>query len=165
MGERWLPVVGYESAYQVSDQGNVRSVTRVTTNGRRRRGVDLKPIPLPPRGYLLVNLWWANRKRMLLIHRLVLTAFVGPQPIGMEALHGDGDTANNRLSNLRWGTHSENQHDQVAHGKHSNAAKNRCPAGHPYDEANTYVYPGRRAHRGCRACRSRHVREYRKKVS
>lgn len=165
MAENWLPVVGYEDAYEVSDLGRVRSIPRMTSNGRWRRGVTLKPIPLPPRGYLLVNLWWANQKRMCLIHRLVLTAFVGPQPVGMEALHGDGDPANNSITNLRWGTHSENQHDQVAHGTHANASKDRCPSGHPYDEANTYVYPGRRAHRGCLVCIRRHAREYRKKAS
>src|SRR5579885_1363956 len=47
---------------------------------------------------------------------------------------------NNRLTNLSWGTHSENQFDQVAHGTHHHAAKDRCPAGHAYDAANTYIF-------------------------
>jgi len=41
----------------------------------------------------------------------VLEAFVGPAPEGHEGLHGDGDPANNRLDNLRWGTRSENNID------------------------------------------------------
>jgi len=109
-----------------------------------------------PSGYLIVNLWWANQPRIWLIHRLVLIAFVGLQPDGMEALHRDGDPGNNTLSNLRWGTHSENQLDQVAHGTHANAAKDRCREGHLFDDANTYTYPGRNK-RGCRACRRRWV--------
>lgn len=163
MTESWRPVAGYEGAYEVSDLGRVRSLNRLTSHGHNRRGVTLKPFPMQ-RGYMVVNLWWANQPRMWLVHRLVLAAFVGPQPVGMEALHGDGDPANNRLTNLRWGTHSENQYDQVAHGTHPNASKDECRAGHPFDEANTYRYPGR-TKRACRERRSRYVRESRKKAA
>jgi len=155
MTETWRPVADYEGAYEVSDLGRVRSIARITSHGHRRRGVTLKPVPMPS-GYLIVNLWWANQPRIWLIHRLVLIAFVGLQPDGMEALHRDGDPGNNTLSNLRWGTHSENQLDQVAHGTHANAAKDRCREGHLFDDANTYTYPGRNK-RGCRACRRRWV--------
>jgi hypothetical protein len=161
--ETWLPVADYEGIYQVSDLGRVRSLHRLTSNGRRRPGVTLKPIPMP-RGYLFVNLWRANQKREVLVQRLVLTAFVGPQPVGMEALHRDNNPGNNSLTNLHWGTHSENQYDQVAHGTHRNASKDQCPAGHPYDAANTYTYPGR-TKRGCRTCRRDYAREYRRKAA
>lgn len=50
------------------------------------------------------------------IHRLVLEAFVGPCPPGMECLHGDRDTSNNFLWNLRWGTKQANSADTVIHG-------------------------------------------------
>lgn len=39
-----------------------------------------------------------------------------------------------------------------------NAAKTECVNGHPFDEANTYWYSGRRS---CRTCRSLRTREYR----
>jgi hypothetical protein len=158
--ERWVDVPGYVGIYEVSDLGRVRSLNRLISNGHRRQGKILKPIPHGG-GYELVNLWRDNRSRMHLIHRLVLTAFEGPAPVGTEALHADGDPANNRLSNLSWGTHAQNQADQVAHGTHVNASKDRCPQGHPYDDANTYHYPGR-AHRGCRTCRRQHARNARK---
>jgi len=48
---------------------------------------------------------------MQLVHRLVLEAFVGPCPDGMEACHLDSDKTNNRVSNLRWDTHLENMRD------------------------------------------------------
>lgn len=156
--ERWRAVPGYEGSYEVSDLGRVRSVDRITTHGHRRRGVVLKPIP-HERGYPMVNLWRGNVQRMQLVHRLVLLAFVGPAPSGHETLHGDGDTTNAALSNLSWGTHSENEFDQVDHGTHRNASKTHCPSGHPYDDANTYIYPGK-AHRGCRTCRRDYAREY-----
>ena len=51
------------------------------------------------------------------LHRLVLEAFVGPCPPGMEACHvPDGDRSNNRLENLSWSTHVVNVSDKVAHG-------------------------------------------------
>lgn len=152
--ERWLPVVGYEGRYEVSDLGRVRSLSRVRSHGRKWRGRVLQPWAMP-RGYLVVNLWFDNKQQPSLVHRLVLSAFIGPAPEGTEGRHGDGNPANNNLTNLSWGTHSENQLDQVAHGTHVNASKEACPAGHPYTEANTYVYPGR-PHRGCRTCRRAH---------
>ena len=43
------------------------------------------------------------------IHRLVAEAFHGPPPFeGAVAMHLDENAANNRASNLRWGTQKEN---------------------------------------------------------
>lgn len=50
------------------------------------------------------------------IHRLVLLAFAGPCPPGKECCHGDGDTTNNRATNLRWDTPVENAADRSRHG-------------------------------------------------
>lgn len=74
--------------------------------------VDLKP-SLNASGYHRVNLGRGNGR---LIHRLVLEAFVGPCPPGMECRHLDGNRTNNSLGNLAWGTRKENMADQVAHG-------------------------------------------------
>jgi hypothetical protein len=57
-----------------------------------------------------------GKLRILYVHRLVLEAFVGPCPQGMECLHDDGNTSNNRLSNLCWGTRIENAKDRDRHG-------------------------------------------------
>jgi hypothetical protein len=50
------------------------------------------------------------------VHELMLITFVGPRPAGMECRHLDGNPANNALSNLAWGTRSENSFDRFAHG-------------------------------------------------
>jgi hypothetical protein len=50
-------------------------------------------------------------------NHLVLEAFLGPRPEGMECRHLDGDRANCRLDNLRWGTHSENERDKRRHAQ------------------------------------------------
>lgn len=57
-----------------------------------------------------------GRRLTRYVHRLVLEAFIGPCPDGQQALHGDRDTANNRLTNLRWGTPAENAADKYRHG-------------------------------------------------
>ena len=48
--------------------------------------------------------------------RFVLESFIGPQPIGCEACHRDGNCLNDSASNLRWDTHSANLLDRREHG-------------------------------------------------
>ena len=50
------------------------------------------------------------------VHRLILFAFVGPCPPGMECCHEDGNRLNNKPSNLRWDTHAANCKDRSKHG-------------------------------------------------
>src|SRR3970282_914182 len=103
MTERWLPVVGYEGSYEVSDLGRVRSLDRILPCGRRKKGIVLRPSPGANGGHLGLHLC-AYSKRNARVHRLVLAAFVGPCPIGMEGCHDDGAPTNTRLRNLRWDT-------------------------------------------------------------
>lgn len=63
-----------------------------------------------------MDLWPDGRPHTRTVHVLVLTAFVGPVPAGMEGCHIDGNRANNRRDNLKWGTHRENVADQIRHG-------------------------------------------------
>ena len=68
-------------------------------------------------GYKYVNLVKPNGDiEHIGVHRLVLLAFCGPSPTGMEARHLDGSRTNNRLANLCWGTRLENAHDRYRHG-------------------------------------------------
>ena len=46
-----------------------------------------------------------------LVHRLVLETFVGPCPEGMECDHRNHNTADNRIENLAWITHSDNMYN------------------------------------------------------
>lgn len=82
----------------------------------------------------------------------------------MSTEHWDDDLSNNFIANLRWGTRAENMLDRSRNGR-GNAGLEHCPAGHPYDAENTYVYPGERKHRGCRACGRRHSAEKRRRAS
>ncbi len=49
------------------------------------------------------------------VHRLVLEAFVGRCPRGMECCHKDGNRTNNQIANLRWDTRSANHIDMHEH--------------------------------------------------
>ncbi len=152
--ERWRPVVGYEGLYEVSNLGQVRSLDYVDVRGRLWRGGSRKSRPNVRSGHPQIPLRRHGEKGMAYVHRLVLEAFVGPAPEGMEACHNDGNPTNNALSNLRWASRAENNLDRVRHGTHNNTRKTHCPQGHPYDEANTYVNParGKNGFRMCRAC-------------
>lgn len=139
MSEQWLPVPG-SPGYEVSDQGRVRGPSGILHQGRMKVG------------YLRVSL--GSRSARKPVHTLVLTAFVGPRPTGMEACHNNGDHTDNRLVNLRWDTRRENQRDRVRHGTHHNSSKTQCPQGHEYSEGNTRVATRAdgRTYRACRAC-------------
>ena len=90
---------------------------------------------------------WPQRR----IHLLVMLAFVGPRPEGLETRHFDGNHLNNSLENLRYGTSSENSMDEVRHGTHRNARKAECLHGHPFNIKNTYIRPS--GGRDCLTCR------------
>lgn len=158
--ETWRAVEGYEGIYEVSDLGNVRSLDRLIeySDGRVRNqpGVVLKQATNSTSKYKSVTLWKDNQDVHVLVHRLVLTTFVGPCPEGMECCHNNGVHGDNRLQNLRWDTHSENQKDLVRSGKHVHARKTHCPAGHSYDETNTALNRGARQ---CRECKRAYGRK------
>lgn len=98
----------------------------VTSDGRVFCHHNTRRRPCPPReikgtitrkGYVRVMLQSAPGEHgMKLVHDLVLTAFVGPRPDGMEACHWDGDKRNNRVENLRWDTSKNNAADNIRLG-------------------------------------------------
>jgi len=98
--------------YYVTKNGRIRSKPR---NSRKGKWMKLKTTP---DGHLQIILRNKDRKFTRLVHRLVLETYVGQCPEGMECRHLDGNPQNNKLTNLCWGTHSENQHDSVQHGTH-----------------------------------------------
>jgi hypothetical protein len=67
-------------------------------------------------GYWSVTLSAGPVHKRYNIHRLVLEAFVGHRPDGMECRHLDGHASNSKLSNICWGTPSENAKDKIRHG-------------------------------------------------
>ena len=105
--EQWKPVVGYEGIYEVSDHGNVRSL-----KSQKLKKITIDKTTNRP----FLNLWKNNKQNVVRLHKLVLEAFVGKCPEGMECCHNDGDAFNNHVSNLRWDTHKSNIQDRIKHG-------------------------------------------------
>ena len=77
--------------------------------------------PCTNNGRKQLCLWKNGKHYNRLVHRLVLETFVGSCPKGMEACHNDGNPANNHLSNLRWGTKSDNTIDSIKQGMFANS--------------------------------------------
>ena len=116
----WAPVLVYEGFYEVSDEGEVRSLTRQLSYGRHGhtiyRGRTLKPCFFGK--YLGVGLSLRGVVRKAYVHETVLRAFVGPRPVTEsrgEIRHLDGQKTNNCLSNLAYGTIQENVADRMKH--------------------------------------------------
>jgi protein gp37 len=104
------PVPGYPD-YSVTTHGEVLGKRADTRGGLAQDvgGQGHRRVPLyregSPRG--------GERE---LVHRLVLTAFVRSPHAGEQACHRNGDPSDNRLSNLYWGTQSDNWKDRIRHG-------------------------------------------------
>lgn len=116
MKEEWRPVVGFEGLYEVSDQGRVKSLSKLTGRGYLRPEMILK-LSKMPKGYLAAQLRKDSKNYKIRVHTLVLTSFVGPRPADQECRHLDGDPTNNRLDNLVWGTRAENMDDRNYHNQ------------------------------------------------
>jgi len=101
--ERWLPVVGYEGLYEVSDWGRVRSIGK-----RRGKEGRILSAPLDSVGYPHIQLSKEGKAKSFRVHRLVAEAFLGKCPITKEVDHMDGCRTNNTLVNLRYVTRSRN---------------------------------------------------------
>jgi hypothetical protein len=105
--------------YAVTSAGIVLSCK----NARWGYRAEWRPLKAWPDsfGYLRVGVGWANGRQVFArVHTLVLEAFVGPCPEGMLACHDPDHTpTNNNVSNLRWGTQSENMEDAKKHGRHA----------------------------------------------
>ena len=154
--EQWRPVRGYEGIYEVSSHGRVRSVDRVVTRSdgqvRRFKGKVRSTPLLQQTGYPFVNLCIQGKCQVRTVHSLVAEAFIGPRPEGAEVCHNDGNPANNRVDNLRYGTSSDNALDKVRHGTHHNTAKTHCPLGHELFVENIPPSHAKLGHRKCLAC-------------
>lgn len=110
--------------YEVSDEGEVRSLERVVEVRGHHFGHTEMRLPggilaggINRHGYRNVGLSNRNGVRKTFnVHRLVCEAFHGPRPTGMEVCHGPNGKLDNRASQLRWGTRKENMADKLRDG-------------------------------------------------
>jgi len=93
---KWQNIPGYEGLYQVSSNGDIKSLCR-------RPGVmgHIRKTFLDSEGYPQILLTKNGISRKYRVHNLVLLTFRGPRPVGCQCLHNDGDRRNVGLDNLR----------------------------------------------------------------
>ena len=122
--ELWRDIPGYEGSYQASSLGRIRSLPRLVPVHDRVHGISYsRPCPgvilrqavCDRAGHVSVHL--GRYCRGIPVHQLVMLAFHGFPPAGMEAMHLNGNPRDNRPENLRYGTHSENMTDMYRNGK------------------------------------------------
>lgn len=78
-----------------------------------------------PRGYLIVAVSSEGKpRRTRYLHGLILEAFIGPRPAGMQCRHLNGIAGDCRLENLCWGTPKENGADKLRHQTHAIGERN-----------------------------------------
>jgi hypothetical protein len=97
-GEVWLPVVGYEQYYLISDHGRLFSL------------IQNRPLKTTAnvRGYIGTSLNIIKTRKSAMVHRLVAIAFIPNPDNKKEVNHIDGNKLNNHISNLEWVTPKEN---------------------------------------------------------
>lgn len=113
--KRWKKVIGYDD-YLVSDEGEVISTVRYVYSKKKKGVVPFYRIRKLAQhknrgGYLCVGIGakHSGGEKTVKVHRLVAKAFI-PNPAGLpEVNHIDGNKTNNRVENLEWVTHSENE--------------------------------------------------------
>ena len=118
--EVWKDILGFEGLYQVSNKGNVKSVSR-TVIDKNGRSIPIKSRVLKPAyrkrgGYGSIVLRKGGKSYPKTLHRLVAQAFI-PNPNNYPCVnHIDEDTSNNNASNLEWCTWKYNDNYGL-HGK------------------------------------------------
>jgi hypothetical protein len=106
--EVWKDIDGYEGLYQISNYGNVKTLSY------QRTGI---PKILSPRfdggGYVRVALYKNGVAKTYSVHRLVAKHFI-ENPFNCEEVnHIDGNKTNNNVDNLEWVTSKENSSHAV----------------------------------------------------
>ena len=85
-------------------------------NGPKKLKGKIKSLSIGSHGYFQVSLSRDGKPENTTAHSLVMRAFVGECPDGMEVRHLDGCRTNCKLSNLAYGTYAENSADKNLHG-------------------------------------------------
>ncbi len=130
-GELTVVMVEYRDipgfpGYRVGNDGSVWS-----SRGRWRSRRPVQWKQLNPshnsKGYLFLPLYTIDCQQIQhWVHWLVLEAFVGPRPQGMECRHLNGIKTDCRIENLTWGTLQENVQDNIRLGAYLKGSQTSC---------------------------------------
>jgi hypothetical protein len=106
----WKDIAGYEGLYMVSNLGAVKSLEKmwVTNKSLRKKPETIMKQAKDSSGYYQV--WFSKNgiKKIMLVHRLVASAFLENTLQKKDVNHINGIKTDNRIENLEWATRSEN---------------------------------------------------------
>lgn len=123
----WKTIPIFDGNYEVSNTGLVRSKDKYVTKysilvgrvvNQFYKGKMLSLIRNRD-GYDYVRIGHKKKKYSIQVGRLVLLAFVGNCQNGFECCHNNGVPNDNRLENLRWDSHFNNNQDRVKQGTYA----------------------------------------------
>lgn len=100
--------------YRAGDDGSVWS--RLQSGNWKQLSIYVKTDRGTTYKRVYVDLRRDGKRHHLRLAPLILKAFCGTAPAGMQCCHKDGNPLNNRLDNLRWGTKQSNIDDMIRHG-------------------------------------------------
>lgn len=104
MAITWKEVPGYPG-YEASSDGRIK----VLATGHITKGGDAGR-------YLKTEVLHRGERKLVYMHHLVALAHLGPVPKGKVVMHKDDDKKNNAVSNLKYGTQSENVQEAYDRG-------------------------------------------------
>lgn len=131
MKEVWKDIPGYESLYQVSSLGNVRSCEHVCTHPKSKTGTCIRKSRIlhqcdDTSGYYRVTIQVNKLRADYNVHRLVAEAFI-PNPDNLISVnHKNGNKHDNSIDNLEWMSYSDNTRHAHKTGLNSHHISIKC---------------------------------------
>ena len=123
--EIWKPIKDYEGLYEVSNLGRVKSLNY------RKTGKEKILKNIECRGYLAVCLTKNGKQKLFKVHRLVAETFI-PNPESKPCIdHINTIKNDNRVKNLRWVTHKENNNNPLTKKKYSENHREQAGENNP----------------------------------
>jgi len=124
----WKDIPEYNSLYEVSTEGNIRS---------KKSGKILRPYVR--HGYACVSLCKKSKVKKFAVHRVVATVFIPNPESKPQVNHINGDKLINTAVNLEWVTCSENHKHAYTLGLKD--PKTACPCiGNNKGTSSKYMY-------------------------
>lgn len=110
--EIWLPIKDYESHYEISNMGRIRSIGRIILRSNKKgilpkKGIILKQ-KINAEGYCIILLYKNTKRKKFFLHRLVANAFILNPDNKPYINHKNAVKTDNKVDNLEWCTPMEN---------------------------------------------------------
>lgn len=108
INEQWFSIPEYKGFYSITRSGKIKN----------DRTGHILSFYVNKKGYKCVDLATNGERHKCRLHQLLAHTFIGEQKKGFCVRHLDGNSMNNSIENLAYGTQSDNEKDSVKHGTH-----------------------------------------------